>query len=77
MITFEPESPWTVGQFVTLRAGDFSTVKVVERVEQSEDGNETQYSLVSQRIWELRCAGVRPYIELDQETPRVTAGNDE
>jgi hypothetical protein len=69
VITFEPETPWHVGQYVTLRAGDFADVKVVERVEQSEDGMETQYILVSQQVWELRQAGVRPYIELDTDSP--------
>lgn len=66
MITFEPESPWTVGQLVTIRDGDLCAVKVVESVEHSDDGNTHQYNFVSQQVWALRQAGVRPYIELDQ-----------
>lgn len=52
-----------------FRDGDRSNVQVCERVEHSEDGMETQYSFVSQRIWDLRQAGVRPWIELDPDPP--------
>jgi hypothetical protein len=62
MITFEPDSPWQVGQYVTFRDGDRSCVKVVET--KDESGNETQYSFVDQRVWELRAIGVRPFVEL-------------
>jgi hypothetical protein len=46
MITFEPDSPWEVGQIVTLREGDQESRKVVVAVESSDDGSETQYQLV-------------------------------
>lgn len=64
MITFEPETPWTVGQSVTLHDdGDgLTSVKVVESIEHSK--NETQYHLVDERVWKLRQAGVRPWVEL-------------
>jgi hypothetical protein len=65
MITFEPESPWEIGQHVTFRDGERSCVKVVESVGQSDDGNETQYAFVTERVWQARCAGVRPYADLE------------
>lgn len=65
MIEFHPPSPWTVGQTVTLREGERECTKVAESVDSTADGNETQYQLVSQRVWELRQQGVRPYVELD------------
>lgn len=47
MITFEPDSPWEVGQVVTFHEeGRPPYRKVVESVEHSGDGSETQYSLV-------------------------------
>lgn len=74
MITFDPEFPWHVGQYVTFREDDDTWVMVVEKAEFAEkvtnnDDDHTlemQYSFVHQRVWELRQAGVRPYIELDQ-----------
>jgi hypothetical protein len=47
MITFEPDSPWEVGQLVKFREdGRPPYQKVVESLEWSRDGLETQYSLV-------------------------------
>lgn len=47
MITFEPDSPWEVGQVVTFREeGRLPYRKVVEAVEHSGDGYEAQYTLV-------------------------------
>jgi hypothetical protein len=64
MITFYPDSPWEVGQLVIFREGKrVVDVKVVETVEHS--GNETQYSFVDPKVWELRQQGVRPFIELE------------
>jgi hypothetical protein len=46
MITFEPDSPWEVGQVVIFRDGDEPPYrKVVIAVEHSDDGTETQYRL--------------------------------
>jgi hypothetical protein len=65
MITFEPESPWETGQHVTFREGERSCVRVVESVEKSVDGNETQYAFVTERVWQARLQGVRPFAELE------------
>lgn len=48
IITFEPDSPWEVGQLVVFREGDKPIYrKVVTAVEHSDDGTETQYQLVN------------------------------
>jgi hypothetical protein len=48
MITFEPDSPWEVGQVVVFREeGRPNCRKVVVSVEHSDDGSETQYQLVN------------------------------
>lgn len=65
ILTFEPESPWEVGQHVTFHRGDHSVVMVVESIEESEDGVEVQYTFVPEHIWALRQAGVRPWRELE------------
>lgn len=46
MITFEPDSPWEVGQVVIFRDDQLGTVtqKVITAVEHSEDGMESQYT---------------------------------
>lgn len=68
MIRFDPESPWHVGQRILLYDGEIVEVKVVESVEHSISKDhsliETQYSLVSEKAWELRQSGVRPWAEL-------------
>jgi hypothetical protein len=49
MISFEPDSPWEVGQLVTFREEDGPIYhKVVVSVEHSNDGYEAQYTLVDQ-----------------------------
>lgn len=54
MITFEPDSPWEVGQLVTFREdGRPPYQKIVESFERSEDGSETQYSLVDPAFWSV------------------------
>jgi hypothetical protein len=50
MITFEPDSPWDVGQLVTLRDGEATTVKRVTAVERADDGMEAQYTLVDASV---------------------------
>lgn len=65
MITFDPDPPWEVGQQVIFRDGECIVCTKVEAVEHS--GNETQYSLVDPKVWELRQQGVRPWIELEGE----------
>jgi hypothetical protein len=46
MITFEPDSPWEVGQVVVFREAEEPIYrKVVVSVEHSDDGTETQYQL--------------------------------
>ena len=48
MISFEPDSPWEVGQCVVFHEeGGPIYRKVVASVEHSADGNETQYALVN------------------------------
>lgn len=47
MLTFDPDSPWEVGQIVIFREGDkLVGRKVVVSVEHSADGMETQYRMV-------------------------------
>jgi hypothetical protein len=48
VITFDPDSPWEVGDVVVFREGDTPIMrKQVVSVEHSEDGNETQYQFAS------------------------------
>jgi hypothetical protein len=48
VITFEPDSPWKLGQVVIFREDDKPVYrKVVVSVEHSDDGIETQYRLVN------------------------------
>lgn len=48
MITFNPDSPWEVGQVVMFRNGDLPPQpKIVTAVEHSEDGMESQYTFQS------------------------------
>lgn len=50
MITFEPDSPWDIGQVVVFREeGRPNYRKVVTSVEHSDNGYETQYVLVDVR----------------------------
>jgi hypothetical protein len=47
LITFEPDSPWEVGQVVTFREeGRPIYHKLVVSVEHADDGSETQYKLI-------------------------------
>lgn len=46
MITFEPDSPWEVGQIVIFRDDKLGTAtpKIITAVEHSPDGMESQYT---------------------------------
>jgi len=46
VITFEPDSPWEVGQIVIFRDDKLGTAtpKIITAVEHSPDGMESQYA---------------------------------
>jgi hypothetical protein len=68
VLTFDPDSPWEVGQVVIFREGEKQVGrKVVVSVEQSEDGMETQYTL------ENPDAGLYRYCI---DTPQPTRSSD-